>query len=160
MNRRKFKHLSVDDLLPGRSKDTFKIDVGKNGKPKVIRAKKPKTVPVPYCKKYPDFFRLINGNPAIPDPVEEFFFHPIRKWRNDLAWPEQKLILEIEGGTYMKSGGGHRSVKGYHEDMEKYNAMSVYGYFLLRFTPPQMESCEAYDVLREWFKNNHNKNRV
>jgi very-short-patch-repair endonuclease len=131
----------------------------KSGKPKVVRKKAKKTVPLTYHKKFTDFFRLIEGNPSIPDPVEEFKFHPKRKWSIDLFWPDQKLALEIEGGTYMKSGGGHRSITGYHQDMEKYNAICVYGFSLLRFTTKQMESCEAYDVLREWFKNRV-KNRV
>ncbi len=157
MSRRKFKHLSIDDLLPGRSEDTHRIDVDKNGKPKVIRNKKRKTAPLPYFKQYPTFFRLINGNPGIPEPIEEYKFHPKRRWRVDICWPDQKLALEIEGGTFMKSGGGHRSVTGYHKDMEKYNAMSIQGYFLLRFTTREMESCESYDVLREWFKNNGSK---
>ena len=100
------------------------------------------------------FFRLIGDNPSIPDPVEEFKFHPTRKWRVDICWPAQKLALEIEGGTYMKSGGGHRSIAGYHNDMEKYNAISIHGFSLLRFTTEQMQSCESYDFLREWFKNN------
>jgi hypothetical protein len=146
--------ITFDDLIQStRNEDHFMIDRDKSGKPKVIRKKAKETVPLSYHKQFPDFFRLIEGNPSIPEPVEEFYFHYKRKWRNDLAWPDLKLIVEIEGGTYMKSGGGHRSITGYHKDREKYNAASICGFLLLRFTPEEMESCEAYDVLREWFRN-------
>lgn len=35
---------------------------------------------------------------GLPEPVREFRFHPVRGWRADFAWPEHKLLLEIEGG--------------------------------------------------------------
>ena len=148
------KRVTFDDLIPSkRNEDHFQISQDRNsGKPKL--RKKVKKVHLLYQHKYLMFFRLIGGNPSIPDPVEEFKFHPARKWRVDSCWPDQKLALEIEGGTYMKKGGHRGSISGYVKDMEKYNALSILGYSLLRFTPQQMESCESYDYLREWFKNN------
>ena len=154
--------LTLDDLIPSkRNEGHYMIDQDKKtGKPKV-RKKKQKKVPKPYCKQYPMFFRLMSDNPSIPDPVEEFKFHPTRKWRIDICWPELKLALEIEGGVYMtkKNGNatGHRSITNFISDIEKYNALSIHGFSLLRFTPQQMDSCEAYDYLREWFKNNVDK---
>jgi hypothetical protein len=151
VSKRNFKHLSVDDLLKSSRPDHFVIDQDKNGKPKVRKKGQRKPVKT-YRQQYPTFFRLIDGNPSIPTPVEEYKFHPDRKWRIDLCWPDQKLAVEIEGGTYTRSGGGHRSITGYHKDMEKYNAISMRGLSLLRFTVKEMESCESYDFLREWFK--------
>jgi hypothetical protein len=146
--------ITFDDLIPStRNEGHFMIGRDKSGKPKVVRKKAKKTVPLTYHKQFPDFFRLIEDNPAIPDPVEEFKFHPKRKWRTDLAWPEQKLALEIEGGTFQEKGGHRGSIAGYLKDKEKYNNYSIQGWFLLRFTPQEMKSCEAYDVLREWFTN-------
>ena len=29
----------------------------------------------------------------------EYRFHPTRKWRFDYAWPENKIALEVEGGS-------------------------------------------------------------
>ena len=98
------------------------------------------------------FFRLVGDNPSIPDPVEEFKFHPARKWRVDLCWPDQKLALEIEGGVF--TNGRHVRPTGFIKDLEKYHALSILGYGLLRFTPQQMKSCESYDFIREWFKMN------
>ncbi len=144
--------LTLDDLLPSkRNEGHYEIDQDKKtGKPKI--RKKKKAEPLLYRHKFPMFFRLIGENPSIPDPEEEFKFHPTRRWRIDLCWPDQKLALEIEGGTYMAKGGHRGSITGYVKDVEKYNALSIKGFSLLRFTPQQMDSCEAYDYLREWFK--------
>ena len=147
-----FKRLTFDDLIPSkRNEDHFEIVQDKRtGKPKI--RKKKTIVQLTYKQKYPMFFRLISGNRSIPEPVDEFYFHTVRKWRVDLCWPDQKLALEIEGGVFIN--GRHVRPTGFIKDIEKYNALSILGYSLLRFTPQQMESCESYDFLREWFKNN------
>lgn len=105
--------------------------------------------------RYPVFFRLVKDDPSLPEPVEEFKFHPTRRWRIDLCWPDQKLALEIEGGIW--SNGRHVRPTGFLGDLEKYNRLAILGYSLLRATPRQMESCEAYDFVREWFRNNAEK---
>jgi len=66
-------------------------------------------------------------------PVPEFKFHPDRKWRCDYAWPEQRLVVEIEGGIW--TGGRHTSGAGFTQDMEKYNALAELGYRILRYPP-------------------------
>lgn len=150
MAKKKFQRLTLDDLIPSnRDEGHFQIDQDKKtGKPKIRK----KRVLVTHNDQYPMFFRLISDNPSIPSPVEEFKFHPSRKWRIDLCWPDQKLALEIEGGVF--DNGRHVRPTGFIKDMEKYNALSILGYSLLRFTPQQMKSCDSYDFLREWFKNN------
>ena len=67
-----------------------------------------------------------------PEPVTEFVFAPPRKWRADFAWPDQRVLVEIEGGVFGKSR--HTSGAGYTEDCHKYNAAQVAGYLVLRFT--------------------------
>lgn len=160
MSKKKFQRKSLLDLIPSdRNEGHFMIvQDKKTGKPKIHKKGKVKKVPVPYLKQYPWFFRLIGDNPSIPFPVEEFKFHPTRRWRIDLCWPDQKLAMEIEGGIFltMENGNatGHRSITNFKGDMEKYNALSIHGYSLLRVTTRQMETCESYNYLREWFKNN------
>lgn len=145
---------TFDDLFGTEEPENFSVVVGKKGKPKVVRKNKPKKVPVPYEKQYPVFFSLLKQNPAIPDHVEEHVFHPVRKWRIDLAWPEFKLAVEIEGGTYLQRGGHRGSISGYLKDKEKYNALAVHGWWLLRVLPDEMEDCSAYDLICEWFNQN------
>ena len=36
---------------------------------------------------------------GLPPPVTEYRFHPERRWRADFAWPEKKLLVEVDGGV-------------------------------------------------------------
>jgi very-short-patch-repair endonuclease len=74
----------------------------------------------------------------LPTPEREYRFHPARKWRADFAWPERKLLVECEGATWVR--GRHTRGSGYAADLEKYNAASMLGYTLLRFTADMVKS--------------------
>jgi very-short-patch-repair endonuclease len=63
-------------------------------------------------------------------PEREYRFHPTRKWRFDFAFPDRKLAIEIEGGN----GGRHQRMGGFTADCEKYNAASLLGWRVLRYT--------------------------
>jgi hypothetical protein len=78
-----------------------------------------------------------------PEPVREFRFHPDRQWRADIAWPDRRLLVEVEGGVWMRGGGRHNRGEGYTADCRKYNAASVGGWILLRYTGDMIESGEA-----------------
>ncbi|WP_218696392.1 DUF559 domain-containing protein [Acinetobacter harbinensis] len=69
---------------------------------------------------------------------QEFKFHPKRKWRADFHLVEKMILVEVEGGIW--SGGRHTRGKGYLGDMEKYNAATVMGYQVLRFSTEQVTS--------------------
>lgn len=68
----------------------------------------------------------------LPQPQIEFRFHPSRKWRFDRAWPELRLAVEIDGGTW--NGGRHTRPAGYAEDCDKLNTAALMGWTVLRFT--------------------------
>lgn len=68
---------------------------------------------------------------GLPNPTIEYQFEPTRKWRADLAYPEHKLLIEIEGGGFQ--GGRHTSIFGFLNDAEKYNRATVLGFRILRF---------------------------
>lgn len=61
------------------------------------------------------------------DLVEEYRFHPERRWRFDFAWPSQRLALEIDGR------GRHQTVVGTRQDCEKLNAAVALGWAVMRF---------------------------
>ena len=61
----------------------------------------------------------------LPVPVCELPFHPTRKWRFDVAWPDQRVAIEIEGGAFI--GGRHTRGIGYEKDLEKYAAALLLG---------------------------------
>lgn len=65
----------------------------------------------------------------LPEPVREWRFHPTRRWRFDLCWPDRLLAVEVQGGIYR--GGGHTSVTGLKRDIEKLNAATLLGWRVL-----------------------------
>ncbi len=96
--------------------------------------------------------------PELPKPETEYYFAKPRKWRIDRAWPQHKVAVEVEGGTWgrkiichncgqvvhakTKGGkigrqlrlyGGHNAA-GFKKDIEKYNRLAADGWILLRYS--------------------------
>lgn len=82
---------------------------------------------------------------GLPEPEREYRFHPIRKWRFDLAWPDLKIAAEVEGGVWTK--GRHTRGAGFIKDCQKYNAAAELGWFVYRFPGALISSGEAIAVL-------------
>jgi len=79
-------------------------------------------------------------------PVMEYRFHPTRRWRLDFAWPDIRLAVEIEGGTWGVSR--HTTGTGFAEDCVKYNAAVALGWRVLRYTTGYVKDGSAIrDVL-------------
>ena len=68
----------------------------------------------------------------LPVPEREYRFHDVRRWRFDFAYPDHKVGIECEGGTWAK--GRHTRGSGFAKDCEKYNTASMMGWTVLRFT--------------------------
>jgi len=68
--------------------------------------------------------------------IFEHKFHPKRKWRFDLACPEQRIAIEIEGGVFIK--GAHGSITGILRDVEKYNEATSLGWRVIRAIPTKI----------------------
>jgi hypothetical protein len=85
-----------------------------------------------------------------PVPEREHVFHPSRHWRFDFAWPEAKVAVEIDGGTW--TGGAHSRGKGQANDAEKANAAACMGWVVLRWTSDMVEReagiAEAVELVR------------
>ncbi len=84
---------------------------------------------------------------GIPEAETEFHFHPVRKWRFDFAWPEQKVALEVEGGVFIQ--GRHSRGSGMKKDMEKYNAAALLGWRVFRVTPRQCMMVETASMMKQ-----------
>lgn len=85
------------------------------------------------------------GLSSLPEPVREFKAIPSRKFRWDFAWPEQKLLVEVNGGTWGK--GGHSTGSGIARDYEKLNLANLAGWRCLIFTAAMVESGEAVGMI-------------
>ena len=105
--------------------------------------------------KLPDPLLMQIEKEGLPMPDTEARFHPTRKWRCDYLWRWRKLVVEKEG-MFGKFGhvGGHRSVKGFLDNMEKYNELAFHGYYLLRYTPQQVKNGEAIQGIKRFLLNN------
>ncbi len=85
---------------------------------------------------------------GLPEPVQEFLFDEVRKWRFDFSWPDRKVAIEIEGGVFSK--GRHIRPKGFTEDIVKYNtAMIKHGWLVIRATTAQVKSGDAISWLMD-----------
>lgn len=83
---------------------------------------------------------------GLPEPWLEFRFHDKRKWRYDVAFPDEKVAAEIDGAVWTQ--GRHTRGSGYVKDMEKLNAAAELGWRVFRYTPQMVESGEAIKQLR------------
>ena len=86
---------------------------------------------------------------GLPEPVHEYRFHPPRRWRFDFAWPAAMLAVEVEGGSWI--AGRHVRGRGFEADCEKYNAATLLGWRILRFTPAMVESGLALSAVKAAF---------
>jgi very-short-patch-repair endonuclease len=73
---------------------------------------------------------------GLPAPQTQYHFMPGRKYRADFAYPEHRLLIEVEGGTRGK--GGHSTHTGITRDIEKGNAAMLNGWRVLRCTSEQV----------------------
>lgn len=74
---------------------------------------------------------------GLPTPETEFRFHPTRKWRADVAFVEQRLLVEVEGGIYVQ--GRHSRGAGMEADLEKYAEAACNDFRVLRVSPRQIK---------------------
>ncbi len=77
----------------------------------------------------------------LPRPIMQHRFHQVRKWRWDFCWPEQKLAVEIQGGSFV--GGGHNRGAQQQKDYEKQRVAVALGWRVLPFNTIDMKDPEA-----------------
>lgn len=67
-------------------------------------------------------WRLLGG----PELQTEFRFHPVRRWRFDYYHEPSKILLDLDGGTFVR--GGHSRGAQMIKDHEKRNTATSMGY--------------------------------
>jgi len=98
-----------------------------------------------------------------PEFVVEHRFakHIGRRWRFDIAWPEPKIAIEVEGlvvrtmyernasGVYVRRlvvTGRHATIQGFTDDAIKYAHAAAYGWTVLRFNQALISSRQAVQL--------------
>lgn len=87
----------------------------------------------------------------LPQGTPEFRFHPTRKWRYDLGFPAQGLVVDIDGGAWLhkhgKTAHSHGQGKGFERDREKDAEAHLLGFRVVRFSVKQVKTGRAFSVL-------------
>ena len=95
----------------------------------------------------------------LPKPEQQYRFAGElgREWRADFAWPEHRLLLEVNGGLWQRSqkpggytGGGHSHPMHIARDWTKHNDASLLRWFVLQVTTDQVRSGAALTLLTHW----------
>lgn len=73
-----------------------------------------------------------------------------RDWRCDFAWPQQRIIVEVEGGVWTQ--GRHTRGEGFTKDLAKYNALTGAGWTLYRVSQREISSGEALRLIERALK--------
>ena len=89
---------------------------------------------------------------GLPTPEREYRFAPPRRYRADFAYPEQKILVEVQGGIYTR--GAHSRGTGLERDYEKINLAQLNGFMVFQFSRKMIESGEAITVLEKALKEN------
>lgn len=77
----------------------------------------------------------------LPAPEFEYRFHPKRRFRFDLAWPQYRVAVEIDGATW--SRGRHVRGSGHEADCVKRNLAGEQGWLVLTYPNRLVENGEA-----------------
>ncbi len=83
-------------------------------------------------------------------PVREYRFDDVRRWRFDFAWPDLFFAVEVEGITY--EHGRHQRKEGFEADLEKYQSAMLQGWTVYRASGAMVESGSAYLTIETMLK--------
>ena len=87
---------------------------------------------------------------GLPRPTPEYRFHPVRKWRFDLAFVPDRIAIEIDGGVFVQ--GRHSRGAGVESDCEKYAEAMLLGWRVLRVTPRMVKDGRAVTWIQQLLK--------
>ena len=78
--------------------------------------------------------------------MPEYRWHQTRKFRADFAWPDHKIILEVEGGLWVS--GKHGRGSGIVKDIEKQNEAAAMGWLYLRCQPKELYQTTTINYIK------------
>jgi len=91
-----------------------------------------------------EMFALQCEQAGFPAPLREYAAVPGRRFRWDFAWPDKRVLVEINGGTYAHMG--HSTGSGIARDYEKSNLAMLAGWRTFVFDRRMVEAGTALDV--------------
>lgn len=94
----------------------------------------------------PNIVTAVYLEAGLPLPEFEHKFHPERKWRWDLAWPQHRVALEVQGGIWLQ--GRHNRGAALKKEWEKLNAASILGWRVMFCEPKEVCMSETIGLLK------------
>lgn len=90
---------------------------------------------------------------GLPEPITQYRLPelPGRKLAWDFCWPCERLLVEVNGSTWV-SNTGHTSGKGIERDTEKNNLAVLNGYRVLSVTGMQVKDGRAVQWIEQALK--------
>lgn len=70
---------------------------------------------------------------------------PKRRFRADFCWPEERLVIEVDGATWKGKFGRHTSGPGYERDCEKRAIAVINGWRFINVTSRQVRDGQALE---------------
>jgi hypothetical protein len=86
---------------------------------------------------------------------ERLATYGLKDWRSDFLIPQIDLLVEIEGGGWLKKGR-HTTGEGFEEDMRKYDAAMRIGYNVYRCSPEMVKNKMAIKTIQILIRSNSN----
>lgn len=77
---------------------------------------------------------------------------PGRQFRWDFAWPDDKLLVEVHGGTFGRGRQAHSTGIGISRDLEKLNLATLAGYRVMAFDVKHVNDGRALAWIQEFFR--------
>jgi hypothetical protein len=84
---------------------------------------------------------------GLPKPKEQYKAIESRRFKWDFAWPECKILVEVNGGTFQRMG--HSTGAGIARDYEKRNLATLDGWHCLDFDGAMVRDGRALLTIRE-----------
>lgn len=81
----------------------------------------------------------------LPMPEREHRFHPTRKWRFDLAWPDLRLAVEVDGGTWVQ--GRHNRGSSIEKEYEKGAEAAILGWRIIHVSNHMVDDGRALNLI-------------
>ena len=85
-----------------------------------------------------------------PIPVQNYRFHDTRRWELDIAFVEEQIAVELNGGLH--TGVGHARLASAENDYSKLDAARRLGWITRSFSYPQVKRGDLLRWLEEEFR--------
>jgi very-short-patch-repair endonuclease len=110
-----------------------------------------RTARVKHNARFEDLLAFQIKSLGLPAPERQYRFAKgmKRQFESDFAWPELKLLVEVEGGIWKRGGGAHSHPLDVERDIERRQYAVLLGFFVLPVITDEVTSGKAIAVIQQ-----------